>query len=195
MVAECRLWPATIYGTGIARLLTGVFGPVSPRLPRDRRCRAVVGATQGRCVPPGACCMADYFSVIQGAVGELDVNTAAARRDIYDRARNAMVSRLRAAEPKLPELVIEAELESLNQAIERVETEHLASRGRFSRERHAGFETGRGVGLGAAPGAEPAPIRAPPPEPAPDVPPETRNKRRDSLATPAERPRRKILAP
>jgi lipoprotein-anchoring transpeptidase ErfK/SrfK len=139
--------------------------------------------------------MADYFSVIQGAVGELDINTAAARRDIYDRARTALLGRLRAVEPKLPEPVVEAELESLNKAIERVETEHLASRGRFSRERYTGLETGRGVGLGAAPGAEPAPIRAPPPEPAPGPPPEARGERRDSLAPPAERPRRKILAP
>lgn len=150
---------------------------------------------EGRCVPPGACCMADYFSVIQGAVDELDVNTAAARRDIYDRARSALLGRLRAVEPKLPEPVIEAELESLNQAIERVETGHLASRGRYSRERYTGPDTGRGVGLGAAPGAAAAPIPAPPPEPVPDVPPETRGERRDSLAMPIERPTRKILAP
>ena len=141
--------------------------------------------------------MADYFSVIQGAVGELDVNTAAARRNIYDRARIALVGRLRSVEPKLPEPVIQAERESLNQAIERVEAEHLANRGRFSRERYTGFDSGRGVGLGAAPGAESAPIRAPPPEPAPGSRPgaEARSERRDSLASPDERPRRKILAP
>ncbi|MBX9842411.1 MAG: L,D-transpeptidase [Xanthobacteraceae bacterium] len=140
--------------------------------------------------------MADYFSVLQGAVGELDINTAAARRDIYDRARNALLGRLRSTEPKLPEPVIEAELESLNQAIERVENEHLASRGRFSRERYAGLDTGLGVGLGAAPGAVPPPIPAPPPEPTVGPPPETRSeRRRDSLAAPKERPRRRILAP
>jgi lipoprotein-anchoring transpeptidase ErfK/SrfK len=139
--------------------------------------------------------MADYFSVIQGAVGELEINTAAARRDIYDRARKALLGRLQAAEPKLPEPVIEAELESLNQAIERVEAEHLASRGRFSRERYSGLETGRGVGLGAAPGAAPPPLREPPPEPVPGPIAEARSERRDSLAAPKERPRRKILAP
>jgi len=145
-------------------------------------------------VPPGACCMADYFSVIQGAVGELDINSAAARRGIYDRARSALLGRLRAVEPKLPEPVLEAELESLNKAIERVETEHIASRGRFSRERYSGLETGRGVGLGAAPGAQPAPLREPPPEAVPPVT-EARAERRDSLARRDERPRRKILAP
>jgi lipoprotein-anchoring transpeptidase ErfK/SrfK len=139
--------------------------------------------------------MADYFSVIQGAVGELDINTAAARRDIYERARSALLGRLRSVEPALPEPVVEAELESLNKAIERAEAEHLASRGRFSRERYSGLDTGLGVGLGAAPGAEPAPIRAPPPEPTPGPALEARSERRDSLATPAERPRRKILAP
>jgi lipoprotein-anchoring transpeptidase ErfK/SrfK len=146
-------------------------------------------------VPPGACCMADYFSVIQGAVGELDINTAAARRDIYDRARSALLGRLRAVEPKLPEPVLEAELESLNKAIERVETEHVASRGRFSRERYSGLDTGRGLGLGAAPGAVSPPIPAPPPEPTVGPPQDTRSERRDSLAPPTDRPRRKILAP
>ena len=138
--------------------------------------------------------MADYFSVIQGAVGELDINTAAARRGIYERARTALLGRLRSVEPKLPKPVIESELEQLNQAIERVETEHVASRGRFSRERYSGLETGRGVGLGAAPGASPPPIPAPPPEPTVG-PPQDTGERRDSLATPVERPRRKILAP
>src|SRR5262245_15999795 len=89
--------------------------------------------------------MADYFSVIQGAVGELEINTAAARRDVYDRARKALVDRLQSVEPKLPEPVVESELESLNEAIKRVETDHIASRGRFSRA--ASMAPGAGLGV------------------------------------------------
>ena len=66
--------------------------------------------------------MADYFSVIHGAVQNLDPNTVGTRRDTYERARKAMLGRLRSAEPVLPIAVIDAELASLNEAIERVET-------------------------------------------------------------------------
>ena len=70
--------------------------------------------------------MADYFSVIQGAVGELDVNTAAARREIYDRARSA-ARPAAVGQPALPEPVVEAD-SILNKAIERVEAEHSQPR-------------------------------------------------------------------
>jgi lipoprotein-anchoring transpeptidase ErfK/SrfK len=66
--------------------------------------------------------MADYFSVIHGAVQNLDPNTVGTRRETYERARKAMLGRLRSVEPVLPIAVIDAELASLNEAIERVET-------------------------------------------------------------------------
>ena len=65
--------------------------------------------------------MADYFSVIHGAVQNLDPNTVGTRRETYERARKAMLGRLRSAQPVLPIAVIDAELVSLNEAIERVE--------------------------------------------------------------------------
>ena len=65
--------------------------------------------------------MADYFSVIHGAVQNLDPNTVGARRETYERARKAMLGRLRSVEPVLPIAVIDAELATLNEAIERVE--------------------------------------------------------------------------
>ena len=65
--------------------------------------------------------MAVYFSVIHGAVQNLDPNTVGARRETYERARKALLGRLRSAEPVLPIAVIDAELATLNEAIERVE--------------------------------------------------------------------------
>src|SRR4051812_12289385 len=68
--------------------------------------------------------MADYYSVMLGAVGKLDPNTVDARRDTYHRARRAMLDRLQGVEPRLPNAVIDAELEGFEQAIERVEAQY-----------------------------------------------------------------------
>lgn len=68
--------------------------------------------------------MTDYYSVMLGAVGRLDPNTAESRRHTYDRARRAMRDRLQRVEPRLPPPVIDAELEAFDQAVERVEAQH-----------------------------------------------------------------------
>jgi len=68
--------------------------------------------------------MADYYSVILGAVGKLDPDTVEARRNTYDRARRAMRDKLISVEPPLPEPVIQAELEAFDQAVERVEARY-----------------------------------------------------------------------
>jgi lipoprotein-anchoring transpeptidase ErfK/SrfK len=73
--------------------------------------------------------MADYFSVIHGAVQNLDPNTVGTRRTTYERARKAMLGRLRSVEPVLPIAVIDAELASLNEAIDRVEDLYRGSGG------------------------------------------------------------------
>jgi lipoprotein-anchoring transpeptidase ErfK/SrfK len=71
--------------------------------------------------------MADYDSVLLGAVGRLDPNTAATRRNTYDRARRAMQDRLQSVEPPLPRPVIDAELEAFDQAVGRIETQYAGA--------------------------------------------------------------------
>ena len=65
--------------------------------------------------------MADYYPLIRRAVAGLDKNTEEARRSIYERARAALVDRLRDVEPPLAESDIAREQEALEEAIDRVE--------------------------------------------------------------------------
>jgi hypothetical protein len=67
--------------------------------------------------------MADFYPLIARAVAKLPQNTDAARRTLYERARNALVAQLRGQTPTPSESTIERELESLEQAIRRIETE------------------------------------------------------------------------
>jgi hypothetical protein len=67
--------------------------------------------------------MADYQSVLTRAVTKLPgTSSATTRRAIYGRAREAMLTRLRALHPLLPESDIMREEEALDQAIGLVET-------------------------------------------------------------------------
>jgi lipoprotein-anchoring transpeptidase ErfK/SrfK len=81
--------------------------------------------------------MADYDSVIRDAIGKLDPDTVETRRSTYDLARRAMLDRLQAAEPRLPQPVIDAELGALNEAIERAEAQYdgLSSAGERLRKK------------------------------------------------------------
>jgi hypothetical protein len=66
--------------------------------------------------------MADYQSVLTRAVAKLpDPSSADMRRAIYNRAREAMLTRLRALHPRIPESDITREEKALNQAIALVE--------------------------------------------------------------------------
>jgi hypothetical protein len=66
--------------------------------------------------------MADYQSVLTRAVAKLPgASSAATRRAIYDRAREAMLTHLRALHPSIPESDITREEAALNQAIALVE--------------------------------------------------------------------------
>jgi hypothetical protein len=69
--------------------------------------------------------MADYYSIIAGAVATLDPNTGEARRRIYERARGALGGETRSAELPLGKSDILAAQMSLEEAIARVETEAL----------------------------------------------------------------------
>jgi hypothetical protein len=67
--------------------------------------------------------MTDYHPLIARAVEGLEKNSGEARRALYERARAALVSQLRAVEPALPESEITRERLSLEDAIRKVEAE------------------------------------------------------------------------
>jgi hypothetical protein len=67
--------------------------------------------------------MADYHSVLARAVRGLDLNTAAARRRLYERARSALLSEMHSAYPRFHRSEIAAAGMSLRMAIEAVEAE------------------------------------------------------------------------
>jgi hypothetical protein len=77
--------------------------------------------TESKTVPG----MADYYSIIAGAVATLDPNTGEARRRIYERARGALGGETRSAGLPLDKSDILAAQMSLEEAIARVETEAL----------------------------------------------------------------------
>jgi hypothetical protein len=67
--------------------------------------------------------MADYYPLIARAVAGLDKNTGDARRSLYERARNALVTQLRSVTPALNESDITRERLALEEAIRKVEGE------------------------------------------------------------------------
>jgi hypothetical protein len=67
--------------------------------------------------------MADYYSIIANAVSALDWNTRDARRQLYERARTALITQMRGTTPALDQSDILAARISLEEAIGRVEAE------------------------------------------------------------------------
>jgi hypothetical protein len=67
--------------------------------------------------------MADYYPLIARAVSGLDNNTGDMRRALYERARLALVNKLRSFDPPLNESDITRELSVLEQAIQNIEAE------------------------------------------------------------------------
>ena len=67
--------------------------------------------------------MTDYHTVIAQAVESLDPNTSRTRRALYERARTAQVTHLRAIHPPLSESAIAKERLSLGSAIRKVEAD------------------------------------------------------------------------
>src|SRR5690349_10723409 len=110
--------------------------------------------------------MADYYPLINKAVAGLDKSTGEARRALYERARNALVTQLRGVQPALSESEITRERLALEEAIRKVEAE-AARKSRFD----APPERKR---LDVAdPSRAAAPRREPPP--GPDAPPDQRD--------------------
>src|SRR6516162_9037935 len=67
--------------------------------------------------------MTNYHTVIAQAVESLDQNTSSTRRVLYERARTAQVTHLRAIHPPLSESAIAKERLSLESAICKVEAD------------------------------------------------------------------------
>ena len=67
--------------------------------------------------------MADYYSIMANAVSALDWNTRHARRQLYERAREALITRMRETTLALDQSDILAARISLEEAIGRVEAE------------------------------------------------------------------------
>ncbi|NVO13051.1 MAG: hypothetical protein HXX10_03345 [Rhodoplanes sp.] len=67
--------------------------------------------------------MADYYPLIAKAVAGLEKNTGEARRILYERARNALVTQLRGVTPALGESEITRERLALEEAIRKVEAD------------------------------------------------------------------------
>jgi hypothetical protein len=67
--------------------------------------------------------MADFYTLIAKAVSAIDCNTREARRVLYDRARVALTSEMRRADPELDQSDILVARISLEEAIGRVEAE------------------------------------------------------------------------
>jgi tetratricopeptide (TPR) repeat protein len=76
--------------------------------------------------------MTDFYPLLNRAIGALDRKTPEARRAVYDRARQMLVTQLRSMTPPLSEAGIRTEQSALESAIERIETEATNSRVRQS---------------------------------------------------------------
>lgn len=71
---------------------------------------------------------ADYFILLSRAVESLPESTPESRAEIYQSARNALLSQLKATNPPVPKARIVAEQRALNDAVESVEARAAAGR-------------------------------------------------------------------
>src|SRR5579862_3819812 len=67
--------------------------------------------------------MVDYYSILLRAVTAPSAGDAQWRRGVYDRARQMLASQLRAGQPPLPHEEIANEIDAMDAAIERIESE------------------------------------------------------------------------
>jgi len=65
----------------------------------------------------------DYYSVLSRAVASLDANSAQARAELFDRARQMLAARIRTEGPEWTDADIQAELANLDAAIDRIESD------------------------------------------------------------------------
>ena len=72
--------------------------------------------------------MADYYSVLAQAVVNLETGDAAAREELYERARSIIVVELRRQNPRISALTITREQAALEAAIRKLEMELMPAR-------------------------------------------------------------------
>jgi hypothetical protein len=65
--------------------------------------------------------MTDFYSVLKTSIIQRDLRSAAARHDVYDQAREAMIRRLWSLDPPLSEDEIDARIGSFDAAVEKIE--------------------------------------------------------------------------
>jgi hypothetical protein len=137
--------------------------------------------------------MTDYYPLIGKAVAGLEKNTGEARRQLYERARTALVGQLRNMNPPLTESEITRERLALEEAIRKVEAE-AARRLRMEPPRPDALAN---VRPGEAAPAQEVPERAAPPPPREGAPTPPRREpgppRRE--ATPSAPPRHEAVPP
>ena len=136
--------------------------------------------------------MADYYPLIARAIAALDANASGGqRREVYERARSALIAQLRGFDPPLSEADITHHRLSLEEAVRKVESEvaqraREASRAGSSRSGDA-FRAGTARANPTKPGDPPPPARArPPAPPTPSAPPQQRNLRPEPPASPSD---------
>jgi hypothetical protein len=111
--------------------------------------------------------MADYYPLIARAIAALDANASGGqRREVYERARSALIAQLRGFDPPLSEADITHHRLSLEEAVRKVESE-VAQRAREASR--AGSRSGDAFRAGTPranltrPGEAPPPARPRPP--------------------------------
>ncbi len=72
------------------------------------------------------CPLTDYYALLAYAAANLDRNTAAFRRALYERARTSLVTQMRKLDPALSESEIRREQFALEEAIRKLEAEKLS---------------------------------------------------------------------
>lgn len=119
--------------------------------------------------------MADYYPLLARAIGGLPDKSEAGRRVVYERARRALLTQLRGAEPPLRDEDVARERQSLEEAILRLERDY-GDAAEMSPEAEFDFAPGAPEEPAAEPPPAYAPAHAEPaaeaaPEPQPAAPP------------------------
>lgn len=117
--------------------------------------------------------MAEYYAVLKKAVGGLDAGSGEVRRAVYDKARNALISQLKAIDPPLAASEISRQRLELEEAIRRVERETASEARDALRQRPSESELAANIATSIAtdlssPAPTPPPAAEAEPEPEPE---------------------------